>query len=63
MAVVVNANGVDYRGLSTDNKPTGDWVAVNSIYLELDSWMMTKLCAVVSDLTEHLFLVHILMEL
>ena len=37
MAVTVNSNGADYRGLSTEDKPTGEWVAVNSIFLELDT--------------------------
>ena len=37
MAVLLNGQGADYRGLSTDVKPTGEMVAVNSIYLELDT--------------------------
>jgi hypothetical protein len=36
MAVILNGSGADYRGLSTDVKPT-EMVAVNSIYLELDT--------------------------
>lgn len=35
MAIVLNGSGADYRGLSTDIKPTD--VDVNSIYLELDT--------------------------
>lgn len=37
MAVLLNGNGSDYRGLSTDVKPTDEMVPVNSIYLELDT--------------------------
>lgn len=37
MAIVLNGSGADYRGLSTDIKPTDELVAVNSIYLELDT--------------------------
>ena len=37
MAVTINQSGADYRGLSTEDKPTGDWVEVNSIFLELDT--------------------------
>ena len=37
MAAKLNGNGADYRGLSTDVKPTGDTVEVYSIYLELDT--------------------------
>ena len=37
MAVLLNGQGADYRGLRTDVKPTGEMVAVNSIYLELDT--------------------------
>jgi hypothetical protein len=37
MAARLNGNGADYRGLSTDVKPTDDMVELYSIYLELDT--------------------------
>lgn len=33
--VTLNGHGADYRGLSTDNKPTD--AAINSIFFELDT--------------------------
>lgn len=37
MAEVLNGSGADYRGLSTDVKPTDEMVGLYSIYLELDT--------------------------
>ena len=33
--ITLNGNGADYRGISTDDKPTE--AAVNSLFLELDT--------------------------
>ena len=33
--VTLNGHGADYRGLSTDNKPTD--AAINSIFFELET--------------------------
>ena len=37
MAITNNGNGTDYRGLSTDEKPTDDGVFVNALFLEVDT--------------------------
>lgn len=37
MAITNNGNGTDYRGLSTDEKPTDNGVFANALFLEVDT--------------------------
>ena len=39
--VTNNGNGTDYRGLSTDEKPTDDGVFANSLFLDLQHFCIT----------------------